>query len=57
MKDIQTLKAALKILKKGHKKCKDFSIACAGCQHTLLVDLLDDEIKWKLWEAKYDKKK
>ena len=57
MKDITTLKAALKILKKGYKKCEDFNISCPQCQHSLLVGMLDDEIKWKEWDIKNNKKK
>lgn len=57
MKDITTLKAALKILKKGYKKCEDFSLSCPQCQHFILVEMLADEIKWKEWEIKNNKKK
>lgn len=55
MKDITTLKAALKILKKGYKKCEDFSLSCPQCQHFILVEMLADEIKWKEWEIKNNK--
>ena len=51
-KDLTTLKAALKILKKGHKPCKTFSLGCAGCYHTLLLDLLYQEIKIQEWSNK-----
>lgn len=52
-KDLTTLKAALKILKKGHRKCKTFDIKCGACQHTMLIDLLDDDIKLRQWGIKY----
>lgn len=56
MKDISTLKAALKILKKGHKKCKDFNIKCHQCQYTMLIDLLDDEIEFRIWDKELKNK-
>ena len=52
-KDLTILKAALKILKKGHKPCKDFRVSCGQCQHTMMLDLLDDEIELYKWEIKY----
>lgn len=55
--NLTTLKAALKILKKGHKPCKDFNLKCYNCHYTLLVNFLDDEIYDLQWEANFMKKK
>lgn len=44
-KDLTTLKAALKILKKGHKPCKTFVIGCGNCQYKLMVGILNDAIE------------
>lgn len=52
MTPIQTLQQALKILKKGHKPCKDFNIKCAECQHSLLIQLLEGEIATMKWIEK-----
>lgn len=55
-KDLTTLKAALKILKKGHKPCKDFTLQCSNCQAILLATMLEDELKLQEWIHKWDKK-
>ena len=41
------LNSALKILKKDHKPCKDFVLACGNCQHSLQIQMLEDDIAFR----------
>lgn len=51
MTPIQNLQQALKILKKGHKKCKE-SLGYVVCDHPQLFQLLKEEIFLMKWEEK-----